>query len=369
MKASLPLRIFLVHLVFMVAIGAGAVAMVYRYFGEYQRAWVSSLETAPAQRLYSPLATEVARSLLLSLESGSPEAQDKASREVGESLSAILGAVASLDSLVVVDLEGRIRYANRAPQEDLFLASEDRAELLSGQTPVRREVMLPSGESVTEVIVLHRGDALCAQAAYRAPALEHPKITVRYGTIVEAILGDDTVTGVRARDVASGDTQELELGGVFVYVGLQPNTELLADHLDLDGDDRVPTDAAMRTELPGVLAAGILRGRRVHPETRLLVTPASQQVYLEATRAGYTETLLEAGAHLTASGCGACPGGHSGLVGPGEVCISSTNRNFRGRMGSPEAEIYLGSPASVVAAAVAGRIVDPREFCQETPLL
>jgi 3-isopropylmalate/(R)-2-methylmalate dehydratase large subunit len=110
------------------------------------------------------------------------------------------------------------------------------------------------------------------------------------------------------------------------------------------------------------VAAAVLKGRRVHPETRLIVTPASQRVALEATRAGYTEVLLEAGAHLTASGCGACPGGHNGLIGPGEVCLSSSNRNFRGRMGSPEGEVYLGSPASVAAAAVAGRIVDPREF-------
>jgi thioredoxin reductase (NADPH) len=118
---------------------------------------------------------------------------------------------------------------------------------------------LTLAESVAEVIVLHRGDALSAQAAYREPALEHPKITVHYGTIVEEILGEDSVTGVRTREAASGETQELELGGVFVYVGLQPNTELLADRLELDDDVRVPTDATMRTELPGVLAAGILR--------------------------------------------------------------------------------------------------------------
>ena len=92
------------------------------------------------------------------------------------------------------------------------------------------------------------------------------------------------------------------------------------------------------------------------------MTPASQQVYLDATRAGYTETLLEAGAHITASGCGACPGGHNGVVAAGEVCLSSTNRNFRGRMGSPDSEVYLGSPASVAAAAVAGEIADPRLF-------
>jgi homoaconitate hydratase family protein len=110
------------------------------------------------------------------------------------------------------------------------------------------------------------------------------------------------------------------------------------------------------------VAAEILKGRKVHPKTRLLVIPASHAVHLEATRAGYAEILLEAGAHILASGCGACPGGHNGVVGAGEVCISSTNRNFRGRMGSADAEVYLGSPASVAAAAVAGRIVDPREF-------
>jgi 3-isopropylmalate/(R)-2-methylmalate dehydratase large subunit len=113
------------------------------------------------------------------------------------------------------------------------------------------------------------------------------------------------------------------------------------------------------------VAAGILRGRKVAEGTRLLVTPASRQVYLEATRAGYSETLLAAGAHITAPGCGACPGGLGGVMGPGETCISSTNRNFRGRMGSAEADVYLGSPASVVAAAVAGEIVDPRNFWNE----
>ena len=116
------------------------------------------------------------------------------------------------------------------------------------------------------------------------------------------------------------------------------------------------------------VAAAILRGRTVHPDTRLVVTPASQEVYLEATRAGYTETLLAAGAHITASGCGACPGGHNGVVGADEVCVSTTNRNFRGRMGSPDAQVYLASPATVAAAAVAGRLVDPREFWGGTTL-
>jgi thioredoxin reductase (NADPH) len=118
---------------------------------------------------------------------------------------------------------------------------------------------LTLAESVGEVIVVHRGDELDAQATYRQRALDHPKISVRYSTVVEEILGEDAVTGVRTRDDATGETGEVELGGIFIYVGLQPNTELLADHLALDDDARVPTDATMRTELPGVFAAGILR--------------------------------------------------------------------------------------------------------------
>jgi 3-isopropylmalate/(R)-2-methylmalate dehydratase large subunit len=114
------------------------------------------------------------------------------------------------------------------------------------------------------------------------------------------------------------------------------------------------------------VAASILRGRKVAEGTRLLITPASRQVYLDATRAGYTEILLEAGASITAPGCGACTGGLGGVIGAGEVCISSTNRNFRGRMGSSDAEVYLGSPASVVAAAVTGEITDPRNFWNQS---
>ena len=118
---------------------------------------------------------------------------------------------------------------------------------------------LTLAEAVGEVIVLHRGEALDAQATYQRRALEHPKITIRYGTVVEEILGEDTVSGVRTRDAASGDTGDLELGGVFVYVGLQPNTEFLRDRLELDEDGLVATDATLRTKLPGVFAAGILR--------------------------------------------------------------------------------------------------------------
>jgi homoaconitate hydratase family protein len=108
-------------------------------------------------------------------------------------------------------------------------------------------------------------------------------------------------------------------------------------------------------------AAEILRGRKVAPGTRLLVIPASSEVYLQALQAGYMQTLLEAGASIGTPGCGPCMGNHMGIPAPGDVCISSANRNFKGRMGQPEAEIYLSSPAVVAASAVAGYICDPRQ--------
>jgi 3-isopropylmalate/(R)-2-methylmalate dehydratase large subunit len=116
------------------------------------------------------------------------------------------------------------------------------------------------------------------------------------------------------------------------------------------------------------VAARILKGRQVNPKVRLLVTPASRKVLIEANKTGYIQSLLEAGAHITPTGCGPCPGGHMGLIGPGEVCISTTNRNFRGRMGSPESKVYLGSPATVAASAIEGRITDPRKYWTETTL-
>ncbi|HIQ06207.1 MAG TPA: homoaconitate hydratase family protein [Anaerolineae bacterium] len=106
-------------------------------------------------------------------------------------------------------------------------------------------------------------------------------------------------------------------------------------------------------------AAEMVQGRRLAPGTRLLVIPASSRVYLEALRLGYIETLLRAGAVIGPPGCGPCMGNHLGVLAPGEVCISSANRNFRGRMGTPDAEIYLASPAVVAASAIAGRIVSP----------
>lgn len=110
------------------------------------------------------------------------------------------------------------------------------------------------------------------------------------------------------------------------------------------------------------MAAQVLKGRRIAAGTRLVVAPASSRIQLQAQAEGTLATLVEAGAELLPTGCGACAGYGAGLLSDGEVCISSTARNFRGRMGAPSAQIYLGSPYTVAAAAVAGRIIDPREL-------
>jgi len=110
------------------------------------------------------------------------------------------------------------------------------------------------------------------------------------------------------------------------------------------------------------LAAKILEGRRVAPGVRLIVTPGSQAILREAVRAGYVATLLDAGAVVTNATCGACGGGHMGVLGPGETCITASTRNFKGRMGDPSARIFMASPATVAASAIAGVISHPGEF-------
>jgi 3-isopropylmalate/(R)-2-methylmalate dehydratase large subunit len=110
------------------------------------------------------------------------------------------------------------------------------------------------------------------------------------------------------------------------------------------------------------VAAEILDGRKINDNVRLIIIPASQEIFLQALRKGLIEKFIKAGALVCNPNCGPCLGGHMGLLSPNEVCISSSNRNFVGRMGSPKAKVFLASPATVAASAVAGAIVDPSEY-------
>ena len=109
------------------------------------------------------------------------------------------------------------------------------------------------------------------------------------------------------------------------------------------------------------VAARILEGKKIARGVRMLIFPASARIFREAMRAGYLSTLMEAGAVVANSGCGPCLGVHQGALGDGEIALSTTNRNFKGRMGNPKGEVYLCSPAVAAASAVTGVITDPRK--------
>lgn len=141
---------------------------------------------------------------------------------------------------------------------DAPLLRGKRAAVVGGGDSALQEA-LTLAETVESVVILHRGETFDGQENYRRLVLEHPNIEVRYGTVVEEIVGVHAVAGLTVRHLADGATEELEVAGVFPFIGLRPNTDQLEGAVPLDADGRVTTDAALRTSLPGLFAAGIVR--------------------------------------------------------------------------------------------------------------
>jgi 3-isopropylmalate/(R)-2-methylmalate dehydratase large subunit len=186
--------------------------------------------------------------------------------------------------------------------------------------------------------------------------------------VLTRFLDDGGVTGYTAAapdpDAAYHDVRHIDLAALEPYVarpGTVSRNGLPVSRLDRQKVDQAFIGSCANGQLEDLeIAAEVLRGKTVAAGVRLLVTPASQAVYREAMRLGYLQDLADAGAVITNSTCGACFGYHMGVVGPGEVCITSSTRNFTGRMGSTEAEIFMASPATVAASAITGYITDPR---------
>lgn len=143
----------------------------------------------------------------------------------------------------------------------------------------------------------------------------------------------------------------------------QVDNTMTIDHIGDVKVDQVYLGTSCNGRLEDLqIAAKILKGKKIHPRLRMIVTPGSRTVYIEALKDGTMETLIEAGAIAMPPGCGACVGLHEGVLGDGEVCLATQPRNFKGRMGSPDSFIYLGSPAVAAATAIEGRITDPRKY-------
>lgn len=156
------------------------------------------------------------------------------------------------------------------------------------------------------------------------------------------------------------NTSDIELTVAFPH--LPENTRPISQVGNVKIDQAV-IGSCTNGRLPDIKeAAEILDGRKVHPDVRLIVLPGTQEIYLEAIKLGYVEKIVKAGGAFSTPTCGPCLGGHMGILAEGERAISTTNRNFVGRMGHPKSEVYLSNPAIAAASAILGRIASPDEL-------
>ncbi len=156
------------------------------------------------------------------------------------------------------------------------------------------------------------------------------------------------------------DVSKLE--PVVAFPHLPENARPVSEAVDISLDQVVIGSCTNGRIEDLAVAASLMKGKRVHPEIRTIILPGTQQIYLEAMQKGYIQTFIEAGAVVSTPTCGPCLGGHMGILAKGERALATTNRNFVGRMGHPQSEVYLSSPAVAAASAIKGKITPPWEI-------
>ncbi len=167
------------------------------------------------------------------------------------------------------------------------------------------------------------------------------------------------------KDAAYDDEIEIDVNEIEPQVALPPVVDNVAPVSEVEGKpiDQAFLGTCTNGRLEDIeIATKIIRGKKISKNVRLIVTPASQEIYFAALERGYLQDLVNAGVVVCNPTCGPCVGRHGGVLAEGEVCLSTQNRNFSGRMGSPKADIILASPATVAASVLAGKIVDPRDY-------
>jgi len=165
-------------------------------------------------------------------------------------------------------------------------------------------------------------------------------------------------------DASYDDEFDIDVSEIEPQVALPPVVDNVAPVSEVEGKpiDQAFLGTCTNGRLEDIeIATKIIRGKKIAKNVRLIVTPASQEIYFAALERGYLQDLVNAGAAVCNPTCGPCVGRHGGVLAEGEVCLSTQNRNFSGRMGSPKADIILASPATVAASVLAGKIVDPRD--------
>ncbi len=259
---------------------------------------------------------------------------------------------------------------------------------------IHLEGQLPKGVYAKDVILKAIGDLGADYAVYKAVEFTGPVVralgvsermalcnmTTEMGAKTSYIQPDETTIGFlkdkvnRPFEVVSTDP-DFEYAAEHTFDVSQLEPQLAAPH-SVDNVHPITrfigkeVDQAFLGTCTGgraediAVAARILKGKKIHKRTRFIVVPASKGVFLQAMEAGHIQELVKAGATFVTPGCAACLGTHQGMLASGETCISASSRNFPGRMGHREAEIFIGSPASVAAAAIEGKIVDPRDYLE-----